>query len=67
LVSAPASTLRPETTASLYLRKGKLTFAATPERVYVFDFSIAELEHKLDPARFVRIERVAALKGQLGI
>jgi two-component system, LytTR family, response regulator len=35
----------------------KLTFAATRERNYVIDRTIAELEEKLDPARFVRIHR----------
>lgn len=37
----------------------KLTFAATPQRHYVVDQTIAELEAKLDPARFVRIHRGA--------
>jgi two-component system, LytTR family, response regulator len=35
----------------------KLTFAATPQRAYVVDQTIAELEEKLDPSRFVRIHR----------
>jgi two-component system, LytTR family, response regulator len=35
----------------------KLTFAATRERAYVIDRTIAELEEKLDPARFIRIHR----------
>jgi len=35
----------------------KLTFAATAERAYVIDQTIAELEQKLDPTRFVRIHR----------
>jgi two-component system LytT family response regulator len=35
----------------------KLTFAATRERAYVIDQTIAELEEKLDPARFIRIHR----------
>jgi two-component system LytT family response regulator len=35
----------------------KLTFAATPQRDHVVDQTIAELEKKLDPARFVRIHR----------
>ena len=37
----------------------KLTFAATAERNYVVDQTIAELESKLDAARFVRIHRSA--------
>lgn len=41
--------------------KDKLTFAATPERDFVLDVSIAELEQKLDPARFVRIHRSVVL------
>jgi two-component system LytT family response regulator len=39
----------------------KLTYAATPERSYVVDPSITELESKLDPARFVRIHRATIL------
>jgi len=39
----------------------KLTYAATAERNYVVDPSIAELESKLDPARFVRIHRATIL------
>src|SRR5690606_4706594 len=39
----------------------KLTFAATPERTYVIDRTIAELEDKLDPASFFRIHRGAIL------
>jgi two-component system LytT family response regulator len=37
--------------------KDKLTFAATPQRDYIVDQTIVELEQKLDPARFVRIHR----------
>jgi two-component system LytT family response regulator len=37
--------------------RDKLTFAATLERNYVIDQTIAELEEKLNPARFVRIHR----------
>jgi two-component system, LytTR family, response regulator len=40
----------------LYARD-KLTFAATAQREHVVDQTIAELEEKLDPARFVRIHR----------
>lgn len=35
----------------------KLTYAATPKKDYVVDSTIAELEEKLDPAKFVRIHR----------
>ena len=35
----------------------KLTFAATPGKNYILDLTIAELEAKLDPRRFVRIHR----------
>ncbi len=35
----------------------KLTFAATPGKNYILDLTIAELEAKLDPQRFVRIHR----------
>jgi two-component system, LytTR family, response regulator len=35
----------------------KLTYAATPKKDYVVDFTIAELEETLDPAKFVRIHR----------
>lgn len=40
----------------LYARD-KLTFAATAQHHYVVDPTIAELEEKLDPDRFVRIHR----------
>ncbi len=39
----------------------KLTYAATPERSYVADQTITELESKLDPARFIRIHRSTIL------
>ena len=39
----------------------KLTYAATVERQYVVDPTIAELESKLNPARFVRIHRANIL------
>ncbi|MBV9268608.1 MAG: response regulator transcription factor [Acidobacteriaceae bacterium] len=35
----------------------KLTYAATPKKEYIVDYTITELENKLDPARFVRIHR----------
>jgi two-component system LytT family response regulator len=37
----------------------KLTFAATPAKNYAVDYSIQELEQKLDPARFVRVHRAS--------
>jgi two-component system LytT family response regulator len=40
-----------------FFASGKLTFAAAAERNYVVDQTVSELEHKLDPARFVRIHR----------
>jgi two-component system, LytTR family, response regulator len=42
----------------------KLTFAATPGKNYVVNFTIQALEDKLDPANFVRIHRstIVALK-----
>lgn len=35
----------------------KLTYAATPKKDFVVDYTISELEELLDPARFVRIHR----------
>lgn len=35
----------------------KLTYAATAERDYMIDLTIADLEARLDPGRFVRIHR----------
>lgn len=40
-----------------FFSKDKLTFAATPERNHVVDSTIAELEARLDPHRFIRIHR----------
>jgi two-component system LytT family response regulator len=37
--------------------RDKLTFAATAERAFVIDPTIAELEERLNPSRFVRIHR----------
>ena len=39
----------------------KLTYAVSPIKQYVVDYTIAELEHKLDPKRFVRIHRSTLL------
>ena len=35
----------------------KLTYASTPKKDFVLDLTIAELETRLDPTRFVRIHR----------
>jgi len=35
----------------------KLTYASTPKKDFVIDYTIAQLEETLDPARFVRIHR----------
>lgn len=37
--------------------KDKLTYASTPTKDYCVDATIAELEQKLDPRRFVRVHR----------
>jgi|SRR5271165_946363 len=37
----------------------KLTFAATGAKTYAVDYTIQELEQKLDPAKFVRIHRAS--------
>lgn len=42
---------------SHFYAKDKLTFAATAGKDYIVDYTITELERKLDPARFVRIHR----------
>jgi two-component system LytT family response regulator len=44
-----------------FFAKDKLTFAATADRSYVVDLTITQLEHRLDPARFIRIHRSAIL------
>jgi two-component system LytT family response regulator len=40
-----------------FYAEDKLTYAATPEKSWVIDRTIAELEQKLDPRRFVRVHR----------
>lgn len=42
---------------SHFFASDKLTFAATPAKNYAVDYTIQELEQKLDPARFVRVHR----------
>ena len=44
-----------------FFAKDKLTYAATPEKNYVVDHTITELEQKLDPKKFVRIHRSTLL------
>jgi two-component system LytT family response regulator len=44
-----------------FFSKDKLTFAATLERNLVVDMTIAELEQKLDPGKFIRIHRSTIL------
>ncbi len=40
-----------------FLAEDKLTYAVTPEKRYAVDYSVAELEARLDPSRFVRVHR----------
>ncbi len=40
-----------------FFAKDKLTYAATPAKNYAVDYTIQQLEQKLDPRRFVRIHR----------
>ncbi len=40
-----------------FYAQDKLTFASTPEKDYALDLTIAELEQRLDPRRFLRIHR----------
>jgi two-component system, LytTR family, response regulator len=40
-----------------FVARDKLTFAVTAERRFVVDQTIAQLEERLNPARFVRIHR----------
>jgi len=44
-----------------FFAKDKLTYAVADGRSYAVDHSIAELERKLDPKRFVRIHRAVLL------
>lgn len=47
-----------------FFAREKLSYAATPNKNYVVDFTIQELEEKLDPRKFVRIHRstIVAIK-----
>jgi two-component system LytT family response regulator len=40
-----------------FLAENKLTYAVTPAKRYIVDYSISELEQRLDPKGFVRIHR----------
>jgi len=42
-----------------FFASDKLTFAATASKNYAVDYTILELEQKLDPARFVRVHRAS--------
>ena len=44
-----------------FLAKDKLTYAVTSDKSYVVDSTIAELEEKLDPNKFIRIHRSTLL------
>jgi two-component system LytT family response regulator len=44
-----------------FYAQDKLTFAATPAKHHALDVTIAELEHKLDPRRWVRVHRSTLL------
>ena len=44
-----------------FFAKDKLTFAATSERNYVVDYTIEQLEEKLDPSLFIRIHRATII------
>ena len=46
---------------SHFVAKDKLTYAVTAEKSYVIDYTIAELEEKLDPNQFLRIHRSTLL------
>lgn len=46
---------------SHFFARDKLTYAATPKKTFIVDYTIADLEEKLDPARFVRIHRSTIL------
>ena len=44
-----------------FYAKDKLTYAATAEKDYVVDWSISEIEQRLDPKKFIRIHRSTLL------
>lgn len=45
------------TAVTHFFANDKLTFAATPAKNYAIDYTIQELDQKLDPRRFVRVHR----------
>jgi two-component system LytT family response regulator len=47
------------TRISYFFSKDKLTFAVSGNRDHAIDYTLAELEERLDPRRFVRIHRAA--------
>jgi two-component system, LytTR family, response regulator len=49
------------TAVTHFFAQDKLTYAVTEGRNYAVDYSIAELERKLDPKRFLRIHRSVLL------
>ncbi|MDQ6705753.1 MAG: response regulator, partial [Acidobacteriota bacterium] len=44
-----------------FFAKEKLTFAATEQKDFCVDYTLDELERKLDPAQFVRVHRAAVV------
>ena len=44
-----------------FFAKDKLTYASTQSKTYIVDGSIADLEQRLDPRKFVRIHRAVLL------
>ena len=42
-----------------FFASDKLTYAATAAKNYAVDYTIQDLEQKLDPARFVRVHRAS--------
>lgn len=44
-----------------FFAKEKLTFAATEQKDFCVDYTLDELEQKLDPAQFVRVHRAAVV------
>jgi DNA-binding LytR/AlgR family response regulator len=44
-----------------FFAEDKLTYASTAAKSFVVDYTIADLERKLDPAKWVRIHRATLL------
>ncbi|HEX8235408.1 MAG TPA: LytTR family DNA-binding domain-containing protein [Abditibacteriaceae bacterium] len=51
----------PLTQVTHFLARNKLTYAVTSQHEYSVDYSITELESKLDPVKFVRVHRSVLL------